>query len=200
MESLPGAPLAGRGQIPEPETAAVASLLASLHATPVRGLPVRDATSVVRSLRRKVAGIEVERERFRRVVEALVEGLPAPPAMVTGHGDFSPRNVMKGPSGLALIDFDRLQLSSPTRDVTYWGAWIWVTSLMTGGSGDWTQGDRLLVEYAATTGRLATDAEVAFHRIAALVRIVHGWSALADRPEIVALIAEEAERQSEYVR
>jgi len=39
--------------------------------------------------------------------------------------------MLDAPNGLALIDFDRLQMAAPERDISYWGAWTWVTMLST---------------------------------------------------------------------
>jgi aminoglycoside phosphotransferase len=191
MTHVPGEPLATRGSVGGAldHAPAAARLLADLHRCGVQVSRRRGAAAVVRSVHRKAAeiGDEAVRAAYLGLAEELSIRAPADGALVVSHGDFSPRNVMRGPGGeLTLIDFDRLQLASPARDVAYWGAWIWSTRRLCGDEPSWLPGDRFAVRYSRCAPELADEAAagLAFHRAAALARIVHGWSALACRADV----------------
>lgn len=188
MSHLPGPALGTRGDLGRTlELGAQAGeLLADLHGSGVVLDRVRDRAGLLRSTGRKVA----ERRQaeggadFDRALEAIraawADTEPGP--LVPSHGDFSPRNVLVGPSRLALIDFDRMQLAEPARDLAYWSAWVWVTAVLSGASaGDpWALSEPFMAAYLrrAGTGAVVTPADLAVHRAVALVRIAHGWSAL----------------------
>ena len=117
------------------------------------------------------------------------------------HGDFSPRNVLNDGHRLVLIDFDRLQMASPARDLAYWGAWVWATQRLRGDQPSWDIGDELTERYVnqrdAEVQSAAADeiwSGLNFHRASALARIVHGWSALQHQPDIADVLIGDAHR------
>ncbi len=159
MQFLPGDPIGSRGDLglsvqllPE-----VARLLADLHGSGVQVDRRRNPAALLRSSRRKVDELgltagDVVRSPLvaglaRQVVDRLADAIPTSTELVISHGDFSPRNVLLTPDGLALIDFDRLQMAAPERDISYWGAWTWVTLLTTGAQPSWQVADDLALAY-----------------------------------------------------
>ncbi len=203
MQFLPGDPIGSRGDLglsvrllPE-----VARLLADLHDSGMRVDRRRSPAALLRSCRRKVEELESTGSSLvvdlgRRVVQRLADSVPSSPELVLSHGDFSPRNVLLTPDGLALIDFDRLQMAAPERDISYWGAWTWVTMLTTGAQPSWQVADDLALSYNGfRTGSPDTDpSSPAFYRAVALLRIAHGWSALQAAPQTSARVLREALR------
>jgi aminoglycoside phosphotransferase (APT) family kinase protein len=208
MQFLPGDAIGSRGdlglsvqQLPE-----VARLLADLHRSGVLVDRRRSPSGLLRSSRRKVdeltrTGREGTRgagvaELARQLVELLALAVPVTTELVLSHGDFSPRNVLLTPKGLALIDFDRLQMAAPERDISYWGAWTWVTMLTSGRQPSWRVADDLSLAYNSFRGTAAgaDPSSSAFYRAVALLRIAHGWSALQAAPQISTLVLREALR------
>ena len=98
------------------------------------------------------------------------------------HGDFSPRNILGDVTGVVLVDLDRMQMADPAHDLAYWGAWTWATEAMNGHIPTWEVLGELVSHYTGQLGDLprVTGGNLAFHQAAALLRIVHGWSALHD--------------------
>lgn len=155
---------------------------------------VRDHRGILRSLWRKVSDLvprdEATASRLGVVVALLDRGLALRPVhdepLVITHGDFSPRNVLLGPDGPVLIDVDRVRISLPGRDLAYWGAWDWATRAMAGEQPSWRVADDLVSAYRRAAPEMAVaevsdvEATMALHRVAALVRIAHGWSALRE--------------------
>ena len=208
MAYLAGEPIGSRGQLglsvqllPE-----VGRLLADLHGSGVAVHRRRGPAALLRSARRKVeelgrtVGSNVDHRETvglaRQVVKSLAAAVPATAELVVSHGDFSPRNVLLTPQGLALIDFDRLQMAAPERDISYWGAWTWVTMLTSGLQPSWQVADDLALAYSDVRPQPSTDrSTTAFYRALALLRIAHGWSALQAAPTTSALVLREALRQ-----
>ncbi|MGD9792080.1 MAG: phosphotransferase family protein [Acidimicrobiia bacterium] len=170
----------------------------------------RGATALVRSLRRKHheltdqgASVELLSE-YHKALDALRSTLPGLEPMVLSHGDCSPRNVIVSGCGLRLIDFDRLQMAGPARDVAYLGAWVWASGLLNEGRPSWELGDELLDRYnrqlmlrrdgSASMLIDAVAGTTPFHRSASLLRIAHGWSAMAARPDLAIEVCVEARR------
>ncbi len=207
MEYLAGEPIGSRGDLGRsgqllPE---VARLLADLHGSGVVVDRRRGPAALLRSAGRKVDDLERAvgddpRQRHlvdlaRQVLGDLSAAIPPAPELVISHGDFSPRNVLLTPSGIALIDFDRLQMAAPERDISYWGAWTWVTMLTSGQQPSWAVADDLARAYGCV--RPLPDngsGPWAFYRATALLRIAHGWSALQAAPQTSALVLREALR------
>jgi Ser/Thr protein kinase RdoA (MazF antagonist) len=191
MAWVPGEPLGDRGDVggSVARAAEVGALLADLHGSGVAVPRVRDRRALVRSTARKVADVAADpgtpaavRRAFAEVsvaVEKVWGHDRTPRRHVLCHGDMSPRNVMVGDGGLVLIDFDRLQMAEPERDLACWAAWLWVTQ----GADDRPDTGALLGDlvagYAATARRVPADrAALEVHLAVGLVRIAHGWTAL----------------------
>lgn len=204
MECLEGEPLGRRGDVGASLERAVecARLLSDLHASGVLPERRRPLSRLVRSTARKAAEASaVDGADFAAVLEALRRSVTArPPSdeLVPSHGDFSPRNVLVTPAGLRLIDLDRLQAAPPGRDVAYWSAWLWVTDRLsaTPAYDGWELGRPFEEAYLAASGRDPATLDLDLHRAFALVRIAHGWSALAADPGSRRLVLAEALRQA----
>lgn len=204
MEHLDGVPLADRSAINVGgrESREAAALLADLHRSAVVAPRRRSVAGIVRSVRRKLPELApLVQTPYEQVVERLAERAQdveanEAPVLVCSHGDFGPHNVVLTPSGLRLIDFDRIRQAPPARDVAYWGCWIWANLLVRGGEPSWELGDGFLADYIEALPRPADGlaAEVAFHRVAGLLRIVHGWSAMRGSSELALATLGEAAR------
>ena len=205
MEYLTGEPIGSRGHLgmSVPLLPEVGRLLADLHGSGVEVTRHRGPAALLRSARRKVADLDrgtsddpdhrTAVDLAHQVVQVLSAVVPPTPELVVSHGDFSPRNVLLTPSGLALIDFDRLQMAAPERDISYWGAWTWVTQLTSGLQPSWQVADDLALAYTAARPLSGiTRTTTAFYRALALLRIAHGWSALQAAPQTSALVLREA--------
>ncbi|GAA2738757.1 hypothetical protein GCM10009867_31540 [Pedococcus aerophilus] len=205
MEFLPGEPVATRGDLGSSLVVAdeAARLLADLHASAVGVERARPLHRLVRSAARKARDRKDDptAAEFTATLVALDEAMGRQPdegRAVLTHGDFSPRNVLRTPTGLALIDFDRLQLAAPARDVAYWGSWLWTTNVLAGRPVDesWALSEPFTAAYGRYAPGAVPEARVlAFHRALALVRIAHGWSALASDSGAVRTILAEARTQ-----
>jgi Ser/Thr protein kinase RdoA (MazF antagonist) len=182
-------------------TIPAARLIARLHAGPAAGWRERPARAVVRSLRRKAAELAgtdpVLAARVSEVIDVLAERVPPAEVLVAGHGDFSPRNVLvtgraPAPVVVALIDVDRMRRCGAGRDVAYWGAWDWATRVLAGVRATWAPAQEFTAAYLRARPEAAAELAVTgtFHRVAALIRIVHGWSALRGDPLAHRLVAE----------
>ncbi len=202
MALAAGDPLGARGDLGASVArgAEAATLLADLHASGVTVGRVRDPRSLARSALRKArdraaSPIGDELAGTVDLVGAQLTSAPDDLDLVLTHGDFSPRNVLATPERLTLIDFDRLQLSSPLRDVAYWTTWLWATATTQGvdSAGGWALGEDFVAAYARRSG-LDLEAHataLAGHRAMALIRIVHGWSSLrADHDAARQMLAE----------
>lgn len=201
MEWLYGEPLAKRGDPPTRlHLDEAATLLADLHSCDVRFGKVRDAEAILRSSQRKCAEIKETSigDLARNVIDALAVRLPEDEIFVISHGDFSPRNLIVTPDGLRLIDFDRIQLADPARDVTYYGAWSWVTGLLFDGKSDWSIAEEFKSEYQRHRGSTNMENQLSFHFASALIRIVHGWTILRQDPERARPVLDEALRILEF--
>ena len=206
MELMPGEPVAHRGSLGSSlEVAEEAGrLLADLHASSVGVQRRRPLHRLLRSAARKVAERRDEpgAAEFASTLEVLELALGQQPdegPLVLSHGDFSPRNLMQTGTGLVLIDFDRVQMAAPARDLAYWGAWLWTTHVLGGGSPEdsWQLAEPFNAAYLrhATAGTAPAPSVLALHRALALVRIAHGWSALRGDAAAVSRILVEARRQ-----
>jgi Ser/Thr protein kinase RdoA (MazF antagonist) len=211
MTHVPGFPLCRRGDTGDlaPWLPQVGALLADLHSSGVVLQHFRSAHRVVESSRRKVSDLRARSEAPRavdgaaavaaaahEVVELLGASLPVAEDLTPCHGDFSPLNVLGDPTGVVLIDMDRMQMADPAHDLAYWGAWLWATEAMNDLAPTWVGLNELIKAYTRCRGkRFRPDpATLAFHQAAALVRIVHSWSALQLQPAVQCLLLAEAER------
>ena len=172
----------------------VADLLADLHSSGVVVPRRRTAAKLVTSLRRKFA------DEPHAVVEHLAGIAPQlAETVVVSHGDFSPRNIVVGAQGLVLIDFDRLQMAGPGRDVNHLGAWCWATIALgrdRSGVDAWDLCHAFEAAYLAHRPEAASDvvAGRSFHRATGLLRIATEWSAVTSDPTIQRRVLDEATR------
>ena len=136
MERLDGCPLADARSAGSAQFDASLKLLAELHGSDVLPATRRSSRAVVRSADRKAARIAelspAHGALAKQVVEAITAARIKERELVPSHGDFSPRNVFVGADRLALIDWDRLQLADPARDVVYFGTYDWADWLRRG--------------------------------------------------------------------
>ena len=176
MEHLGGRPLVELDYLASDAFRHSVELLASLHGSDavLASLP-RSAPRIVKSLRRKQVRIaELAPEyaaRYRAAVDAVEEAQPGDRELVCSHGDFSPRNVLAGRRRYALIDWDRLRLADPARDIAHYGAWCWLRALHHRGTGDWSPLERFAAHYACLRP-CALGERLDFHLAAALLRMV----------------------------
>lgn len=177
MERLDGERLADARADDAHAFDAVVRLAASLHASDARPAKRRDARRVARSVRRKaedVARVDATLGReVARVADRLEAATPGEPELVPSHGDLGPANVLIRASGPALVDFDRLQVADPLRDLTYLGGWYCVRALQRDGRPDWTMLRRAIEVYSAERALEPGEERVGFHRAAALMRFAH---------------------------
>jgi len=199
MSRCDGTPLGSRGDVGDAPRRAreVAELLAALHSCGVVVDRRRGPAELLRSSGRKAAELadiaaDVGTRRTAalagELVAALSAALPPVTGLVVSHGDFSPRNVLATPARLMLIDFDRLQMADPARDLSYWASWIWVTQYQRGATPSWSPGEDVVAHYAAERPDITTTPRStwAFYRAVSLLRIAHGWSALRADPTMAA--------------
>lgn len=202
MSFVPGEPLGSRGDLggTTQHLDGVAGLLAALHGSGAVVGRRRPGRRLLRSVQRKAAdldglGTEVG-ATFARVAGAAAALVPEREELVSCHGDFSPRNVLVDASALALIDFDRLQMAGRARDVAYLGAWAWTTMLVAGAEPGWELAGAFGDAYERAGGGTHWRSAEQFHRVTALLRIAHGWSALRAEPDLALAVLHEAARQS----
>lgn len=200
MEHLEAQTLLELGTLEEHLESAM-RLAADLHRSGVAAPRLRSAKKLVRSVRRKVVRVMALAPRFgpdlARVAEALEASRPRDAELVPCHGDFSPRNVLVGNARHVLIDWDRLQLADPARDVAYFGTWCWAQGLRSG-IDDWRVLDRAVRAYGVVQPEVELAPRLGFHVAAALARIAHDlvelWPAEAN---LVPRITAEALRRLE---
>ena len=202
MERLDARPLLELGAAADRELLKpVMRLAADLHRSGVAPPRTRTAGKIVRSVERKAERVMEVAPRLgpdlAQVAAALEEHRAPDAELVPCHGDFSPRNVLVGADRHLLIDWDRLQLADPARDVAYFGTWCWVQGLRAGVD-DWSILDRAVETYETLRPGVSLSAHLAFHVAAALARIAHDLVEL--RPEeahLVPRLAAEALRRLE---
>jgi thiamine kinase-like enzyme len=177
MEHLGGRPLLELDYLADEPFGSSVELLASLHACDAKLTSVpRKAPRIVRSLRRKQARIAELAPEYARAysvaVDAVEAAQPRDRELVPSHGDFSPRNVLAGRAGYALIDWDRAKPADPARDVAHFGAWCWLRELHRSGVSDWSALDRFVAGYSSLRPRALLRQRLDFHVAAALLRMV----------------------------
>jgi aminoglycoside phosphotransferase (APT) family kinase protein len=177
MERLEGRPLvelgaAGRGVADD-----AIRLLASLHSSDARPTRRRSGDRIVRSIRRKSARVAklapMYAGHFRAVTEALEEHRPSDGELAPAHGDFGPRNLLLVGDRLVLLDWDRLQLADPARDLAAWGTAHWVRALRERRTLDWSALDRAAAVYGSARGDAPAGDRLRFHLAASLMRVAH---------------------------
>jgi Ser/Thr protein kinase RdoA (MazF antagonist) len=203
MEHLGGRPLVELDYLTATRFRNSVELLASLHGCDavLTSLP-RSARRIVRSLRRKEARIAElapeHADNYRAAVDAAEAAQPRDgEELVCCHGDFSPRNVLEAPGRYALIDWDRLKLSDPARDVAHYGAWCWLYSLHRRKVHDWSALDRFAAAYASLRPASQLDKRLDFHLAAALLRMVASRVELwREESYLIPQLIEEATRRA----
>jgi aminoglycoside phosphotransferase (APT) family kinase protein len=199
MERLEGRPLvelgAGLGVADD-----AIRLLASLHDCDARPTRRRSAERIVRSIRRK--GERVARlapryaDHFCAVTEALEEHRPSDGELAPSHGDFGPRNLLLIGDRLVLLDWDRLQLADPARDLASWGTAHWVRALRERRTPGWSALDRAAAVYGSARGGTPPAHRLRFHVAASLMRVAHISVELrSEEATLVPRLATEALRQ-----
>ena len=133
MERLAAPTLLELGTLRDEHLEFAMQLAADLHRSGVAAPRTRSAKKIVRSVERKAERVMALAPHLgadlARVAAALEEHRGRDAELVPCHGDFSPRNVLVGATRNAVIDWDRLQLADPARDVAYFGTWCWVQGL-----------------------------------------------------------------------
>jgi hypothetical protein len=200
MEHLGGRPLVELDYLTADAFRSSVILLASLHGSDamLTSLP-RTASRIVKSLRRKQARIaELAPEyaaRYGAAVDAVEAAQPGDRELVCSHGDFSPRNVLAGTGRYALIDWDRLRLADPARDIAHYGAWCWLRALHRRGGSDWSALERFVAGYACLRPCALGD-RLDFHLAAALLRMVASRVELwREESYLIPVLIEEAARR-----
>jgi Ser/Thr protein kinase RdoA (MazF antagonist) len=177
MEHLGGRPLVELDYLAEDPFRSSVELLAALQRCDavLTSVP-RSARRIIKSLRRKEARIaELAPElvaTYSAAVDAAESAQPRDAELVCCHGDFSPRNVMKAPDRHVLIDWDRLKLADPARDIAFFGAWCWLRALHHRQADDWSALDRFVATYASLRPESTLEDRLDFHLAAALLRMV----------------------------
>ncbi len=175
MERLEGRPLAeDRAAGPDRFDAAV-RLLAELHGSDARPETERGSRAMVRSVERKAARIAelapTHATLAHEVAAAMAAARVKEIELVPSHGDFSPRNVLVvGPERLALIDWDRLQLADPARDVAYFGTSDWADWLRRGRAPNRDRLERAVEVYQAARPGVRLKRSLNWHVAAGCVR------------------------------
>ncbi|PYQ68403.1 MAG: hypothetical protein DMF54_00645 [Acidobacteria bacterium] len=186
MERLAAPTLLELGTLRDEHLEFAMQLAADLHRSGVAAPRTRSAKKIVRSVERKAERVMALAPHLgadlARVAAALEEHRGRDAELVPCHGDFSPRNVLVGATRNAVIDWDRLQLADPARDVAYFGTWCWVQGLRSGVN-DWSVLDRAVASYQSRRPEVELTSRIGFHVAAGLARIAHGlvelWPAQA---------------------
>ena len=194
MSVVHGDPLGARGDVGQVPVLLdeVARLLADLHSSGTTVPRRRTPDKLIRSLGRKLP------DDPRGLLPRIAVRAPEGERLCPNHGDFSPRNVILTADGPALIDFDRLQMAGPGRDVQYMAAWCWVTATVNGSGGPtdaWDLGDAFEAAYLEARPAAAKDLHGGrtFHRACGLVRIATEWSSMRSDPAASALVLDQVE-------
>lgn len=199
-ERLEGRPFAEFATVDEDTLNASIALVKELHESDVHPRKHREWRRIVRALSRNVERT-AERapasyDSIRRALTILEVTEVVDGELVPCHGDFSPRNVLVGPGGLALIDWDKLQLADPARDIAYTGAWCWAAALRQKRTPDWSVLERVVATYNRLRPGASIEARVRFHVAAGVMRIAHSLVELwPNDAYLVPRLAAEAIRQ-----
>ena len=202
MEHLGGQPLVELDYLAAEAFRHSVDLLASLHGCDavLTSVP-RTAPRIVRSLRRKQARIADLAPEYSApyagAVDAVEAAQPGDLELVCSHGDFSPRNVLAGRGSYALIDWDRLKMADPARDVAHYGAWCWLRALHRDGGYDWSALERFVTAYELLRPGAALWGRLDFHLAAALLRMVASRVELwREESYLIPRLIEEAARRA----
>jgi hypothetical protein len=189
-ERIDGQPLATSATLERERFDNAIRLVAELHSSDAQPAKRRTSRGILRSLGRKLELVTRAApqyaEAMRAVIGVLEGARPNDHELVPNHGDCSPRNVLVTADRLVMIDWDRLQLADPARDVAYFGLWNWKQDLRQGRAPRRARLERAVEIYDQCRPVARVRRRLPFHLAAGLVRqsasIVHLW------PEDVELV------------
>ena len=105
---------------------AAGALAAELQRAALPGLPAAPPERLLGAARRKagvVAAVKPDlRPRLDTLLRRLADELPAGLPLVPAHGDFHPDQLLLGPCGITLVDFDELCRAAPALDLATYAA------------------------------------------------------------------------------
>lgn len=203
-EHINGRPLAKAARVSESHTHGAMELLAALHECDAQPASRRTSRGIVRSAQRKAARIAELAPQYAAAARQLADALElhrvSDTELVPSHGDFSPRNVLVAADRLVIIDWDRLQLADPARDVVYFGISTWLPRLRRGRLPDRRLLDQAVSDYKTLRPSASLDKQLHFHIAAGLLRtacsLVELWPAEAYLvPALVTVALRELDRQ-----
>lgn len=174
MQRLDGRPLAECRSTGLAQFEASLNLLAELHRSDVKPEIRRSSRAIVRSAERKVERIAELAPNHAVLAKEVADAINAARVkereLVPSHGDFSPRNVLVGEGRLTLIDWDRLQLADPARDVVYFGTYDWADWLRRGRAPNRDNLRRAVEIYESVRPEAKLKRSLAFHIAASCLR------------------------------
>jgi aminoglycoside phosphotransferase (APT) family kinase protein len=201
-EYVDGRPLAEAARISERDAHTTSELLVALHECNAQPQSRRSSRGIVRSARRKADRIAHLAPQYAEAAHSLAEAIETRRAgdteLVPSHGDFSPRNVLVASDRFVLIDWDRLQLADPARDLVYFGISTWLPRLRRGRLPNRDLLHEVISCYSALRPSAKLQAQLQFHIAAGLLRIacslVELWPAEAYLvPALIAVAQRELE-------
>ncbi|HEY7441620.1 MAG TPA: phosphotransferase [Vicinamibacterales bacterium] len=204
MERVEGSPLVERKPLDQSALDGAVHLLTSLHNSTATSRQIRSSRRIVRSIQRKAERAGTVAQEFQGAFAAAAEALEAgrveDVTLVPSHGDFSPRNLVLGSSGLVLIDWDRFQAADPARDLAYLGTWCWAWNVRQRELPHWLVLDRAVALYDSLRPQAAVRPRLPFHIAAGLIRIAYSIVELwpAER-SVVPRLLQEAQQQLRMV-
>jgi aminoglycoside phosphotransferase (APT) family kinase protein len=174
-EYVPGRPLAEAARISDSDAHTTSELLVALHECNVQPQTRRTSRGIVRSARRKADRIAELAPQYADAARSLADAIESQRGNDTGlvpsHGDFSPRNVLAASDRFVLIDWDRLQLADPARDLVYFGISTWLPRLRRGRLPDRHLLNAVIRGYTARRSSPELKDQLPFHIAAGLLRI-----------------------------
>jgi aminoglycoside phosphotransferase (APT) family kinase protein len=201
-EYVDGRPLAHAACISEKDARTTSELLVALHGCNAQPQSRRTSRGIVRSARRKADRIAQLAPQYAEAARSLADAIEtrrvSDTELVPSHGDFSPRNVLVAAGRFVLIDWDRLQLADPARDLVYFGISTWLPRLRRGRLPNRDLLHEVLRYYSALRPSAKLKAQLHFHIAAGLLRIacslVELWPAEAYLvPALIAVALRELE-------
>jgi aminoglycoside phosphotransferase (APT) family kinase protein len=174
-EWIDGRPLSEAERISENHARGTIELLAALHACDLQPKRRRSARGIIRSVRRKADRAaklgSPHAEAIRKLADILEIHRAHDIELVPSHGDFSPRNVLVAGERLVIIDWERLQLADPARDVAYFGISTWLPKLQRGRLPDRSLLEEAVRMYETTRPGVKLKPRLSFHIAAGLLRM-----------------------------
>jgi hypothetical protein len=107
---------------------------------------------------------------------AASAALTVPEPQVFSHGSFAPSQLLFAPSGVGILDFDKICQAEPAFDLGRFMAALRVGIAKAGGGTGDEAGALLSETYKAAGGQQATAARAGLYEVAALIRMAaHSW-------------------------